>query len=78
MKCGVPLSSQHGAQFCPTHEDVVVLTGLPLLGEAKAVVLPEGMLDDEDEARLIILNEALADSKAKGKSTYSSWVNYFT
>lgn len=68
-------------EFCPTLEDVVVLTGFPLLGEAKAVVLPEnseGMMDDGDEARLIVLNEALTDSKAKGKSTYSSWVTYFT
>lgn len=38
-------------EFCPTFEDVVVLTGLPLLGEAKAVVLfecSEGILDDGD------------------------------
>lgn len=37
-------------EFFPTLEDVVVLTGLPFLGEAKAVVLPEnseGMMDDE-------------------------------
>lgn len=50
-----------------------MLTGPPLLGKAKTIVLPESpkaILDDGDEARLIVLNEALADSKVKGKGTY--------
>lgn len=68
-------------EFCPTLEDVVMLTSLPLLREVKTVMIPgssELILDDGDEARLIVLNEALSDSKVKGKSTYTTWVNYFT
>lgn len=30
------------------------------------------ILDEGDEARLIVLNEALSNSKAKGKSTYTT------
>lgn len=36
------------------------------------------VLSDEDEVKLVLLNEALSDSKAKGRSTYTTWVNYFT
>lgn len=67
--------------FCPTLEDVVMLTSLTLLGEAKTVMMigsSEPILDDGDEARLIILNEALSDSKVKDKSTYTTWINYLT
>lgn len=48
-------------EFCSTLEDIVVLTGLPLLGEPKATVLSEGsdgILDDEDEVSMTVLNEA--------------------
>lgn len=31
------------------------------------------ILDEGDEVRLIVLNEALSNSKAKGKSNYTTW-----
>lgn len=31
----------------------------------------------EGEVRLVLLNEALSNSKHKGKSTYNTWVSYF-
>lgn len=68
-------------EFCPTLEDVVVLTGLPLFGGANTIVMPRSsnlILDKDDKVRLILLNEALSNSKAKRKSTYTTWVNYFT
>lgn len=68
-------------EFCPTLEDVVILTGLPLFGEAKTIVMPESsevVLDAEDKVRRILQNEALFDSNTKGKSTYTTCVSYFT
>lgn len=59
-------------EFCPTLEDVVVLTGLPLLGESRARAMPESsdvVLDAEGEVRLVLLNQVLSNSKHKGKST---------
>lgn len=47
-------------EFCPTLEDVVVLTGLPLFGEAKTITTPGSfgaVLSEEDEVKLILLNE---------------------
>lgn len=59
----------------------MVLTSLPLFEEVKTIATPGSsgvVLSEEDEVKLILLNEALSDSKAKGKSTYTTWVNYFT
>lgn len=58
----------------------MVLTGLPLLGDSKAIDAtwePAIKLDAKSELRLVLLKEALTDSKHKGKSTYNTWV-YFT
>lgn len=56
-----------------TLEDVVVLIGLPLLGEARTTKLPERtvevVLDEEDKRRLEALNQALSGSKSSNKST---------
>lgn len=59
----------------------MVLTSLLLFEEVKTIATPGSsgvVLSEEDEVKLILLNEALSDSKAKGKSTYTTWVNYFT
>lgn len=34
-------------------------------------------LDTEGEVRVVLLNEALSDTKHKGKSTNNTWVSYF-
>lgn len=68
-------------EFGPTLEDVVVLIGLPVFGEVEAIAISNDSsvkLDDEGEIRLSLLNEALVASKHKGKSTYNSWVSFFT
>lgn len=44
-------------EFCPTLEDVVVLTGLPVFGESKVIRMPESSdiaLDAEGEVRLVL------------------------
>lgn len=59
----------------PTLEDVVVLTSLPLFGESKGIAMPgssDVIFYTEDGVRLTLLNEALSDSKHKGKSTYTT------
>lgn len=59
----------------------MVLTRLPLFREVKTIATPGSsgvVLSEGDEVKRILLNEALSDSKAKGKSTYSTLVNYFT
>lgn len=68
-------------EFGPTLEDVVVLTGLPVFGEVQAINVADdssARLDVDGEIRLTLLNEALATSKHEGKSTYSTWVSFFT
>lgn len=68
-------------EFGPTLEDVVVLMGLPVFGEVQAVSIADDSsvsLDVDGEIRLTLLNEALVASKHKGKSTYSTWVGFFT
>lgn len=62
--------------FCPTLEDVIVLTGLPVFGESRAIRMPKDVnefsLDTESDRKLELLNRALAESKYKGKSTYTT------
>lgn len=68
-------------ELYPTLEDVAGLTGLSIFGESRAIAMPRDLdvkLDEEGEIRLGLLNEALSDSKHKGKSTYTTWANYFT
>lgn len=68
-------------EFGPTFKNVVVLTGLPLFSDSRVIVAtgePAIKLDAESELRLVLLNGALTDSKHKGKSTYNTWVTYFT
>lgn len=68
-------------EFGPTQEDVVVLIDLPVFGDVQAIAISDDSstkLDDEGEIRLNLLNEALTTSKHKGKSTYNSWVSFFT
>lgn len=53
--------------ICPTIEDVVVLIDLPLFGEVKIIAMPGSygvVLSEGDEVKLILLNEALSNSKA--------------
>lgn len=61
---------------CPTREDVIVLTGLPVFGELRTVNLLEESeevnINGEGERKLAALNKALTDLKVKTKSTYSS------
>lgn len=60
---------------------MIILVGLLLFGESRAVDAsgePAIKLDTESELRLILLNEVLTNSKHKGKSTYNTWVTYFT
>lgn len=60
---------------------MIILVGLLLFGESRAVDAsgePAIKLDTESELRLILLNEVLTKSKHKGKSTYNTWVTYFT
>lgn len=69
------------AELGPTLEDVVVLTGLPVSGEVQAIDISDdssAKLDVDGEIRLTLLNEALNASKHKGKSTYNTWVSFFT
>lgn len=59
----------------------MVLIGLSLFSESRAIRMPgssDVALDAEGKVRLFLLNEALSGSKLKGKSTYTSWVTYFT
>lgn len=59
-------------EFGRTLEDIVVLTGLLMLGESRAIIMPgssDVALDAEGEVRLVLLNQALSESKHKGKST---------
>lgn len=66
-------------EFGPTLEDVVVLTGLPVFGDSKAMPGDSSAkMDEEGEIRLGLLNEALTTSNHKGKSAYNSWVSFFT
>lgn len=68
-------------EFELTLEDVVVLTGLPVFGEVQAINVADDSsagLDVDGEIRLTLLSEALVASKHKGKSTYSTWVSFFT
>lgn len=68
-------------EFCPSLEDFVVLTGLLVFGESKAIKMygsSDVTLDVEGEVKLLLLNEALFDSKHKNNSTYTTWVTYFT
>lgn len=64
-------------EFCPTLEDVIVLTSLPVLGESRPIKMSEDVnrvsLDAEGEKKLELLNRALIDSKYKGKSTCTTW-----
>lgn len=57
-------------EFCPTLEDVVMLTSLPLLREVKTVMIPgssELILDDGDEARLIVLTRPCLIQRSRAK-----------
>lgn len=68
-------------EFCQTLEDVIVLTGLALVGEVRTIKLPnnseEIASDGEGERKLEAMNNALSESKIKSKSSYSTWVRYF-
>lgn len=72
---------QHGGWILSYLKDVVVLTGLPIFRETRAIKLPEETdeitLGAEGEKKLEALNNALTYSKSKNKSTYSSWIKFF-
>lgn len=57
-------------------DDVVVLTGLPVFGDSKAIRMSEDsndvFLDVEGERGLGLLVEALSESKYTNKSTYTT------
>lgn len=58
-------------EFGLTLEDVVVLAGLPVCGDSRAIVMPgdsSTKLDEEGKIRLGLLNEALTESKHKRKA----------
>lgn len=71
--------SQNGSL---TLENVIVLIGLLLFGEAITIELPDDSeeiaLDREGERKLEAQNIALSVSKIKTNSTYSSRLRYFT
>lgn len=54
-------------EFCPTTEDVIVLTG-PLFGEIRTIKLPDDseaiVLDREGDRNLEALNKTLTDPKS--------------
>lgn len=64
-------------KFCPTIEDVVVLMGLPVFREARAIKLAEIVakvtLDEACNRKLESQNKPLLDSKSSNKSMYASW-----
>lgn len=68
-------------EFCPTLENAAMLTDLPVFGESRAIKMSKDSdtaLDVKGELRLGLLNEALFKSKHKNKSTYTTWMTYFT
>lgn len=81
MECGIPHLCGCMGGVRATLEDVVVLIGLPVFGEVQANNISDNSsvgLDVDGEIRLTLLNEALTASKHKGKSTYNTWVSFFT
>lgn len=60
---------------------MIILTGFPIFGESKAITTSRESvikLDSEGEIKLVLLNEALSNSKHKGKRAYNTWVSYST
>lgn len=63
-------------KFCPTFEDVIVLTRLSVFGDSRAITMPEDVneisIDAEGEKKLDLLSRALAKSKYKGRALIPS------
>lgn len=62
-------------EFCPSLEEVVKLTNLPVFGTYHAV----DVLDNEGEKLVEGLHDAMTRAKyISNKRTYLSWLKYFT
>lgn len=60
-------------EFCPSLEDVFMLTGLSTFGDYHTV----DALDDEGERLLALLHKTMSNAKSSNKGTYLSWLTYF-